>query len=321
MIWLTWRQHRRQLLFTVLGLAALAAFIVPTGIAMHNAFADKGIAACMAATRPSEACDLAIRQFRDQYSSLSVVGVLLLLVPLLVGLFWGAPLVAREVEHGTHRLIWTQGVSRREWALVKFGFVGLATVALASIYGFGISWWLTPLSQIGDMSRFDPLLFDMQGVVPIGYTLFAVALGVFAGTLWPRMLPAMGLTLAGFVGVRVAVALLARPNYLAPLTVTSPLQSDQPIGNGISDWVINTGIRDASGNMIASHAQIVCGASPDGPGKGCGVELGIGPGAYNWEQYQPASRFWLFQGIETSLFAVLALALLFFAVRRIRRLS
>ena len=30
MIWLTWRQHRKQLLFTVVGLAALAAFIAPT---------------------------------------------------------------------------------------------------------------------------------------------------------------------------------------------------------------------------------------------------------------------------------------------------
>ena len=60
-------------------------------------------------------------QFTNQYSSMMFIGILLLLLPLLIGLFWGAPLVSREVEHGTHRLVWTQGVSRRRWAAVKFG--------------------------------------------------------------------------------------------------------------------------------------------------------------------------------------------------------
>ena len=60
--------------------------------------------------------------FSNQYNSWLSLGILFLILPVLVGLFWGAPLVAREVEHGTHRLVWTQGVSRRRWALVKFGW-------------------------------------------------------------------------------------------------------------------------------------------------------------------------------------------------------
>ena len=42
-----------------------------------------------------------------------------------------------------------------------------------------------------------------------------------------------------------------------------------------------------------------------------------GPGAYNQELFQPADRFWLFQGIETALFVALALVLV--AVWLVRR--
>jgi len=37
---------------------------------------------------------------------------LVLAVPLLIGMFWGAPLISREFEAGTFRLAWTQGVTR-----------------------------------------------------------------------------------------------------------------------------------------------------------------------------------------------------------------
>lgn len=146
--------------------------------------------------------------------------MLFLVLPLLVGLFWGAPLVAREVEQGTHRFAWTQGVSRRQWALVKFGFVGAVTVAAAVVYGLGMSWWAAPLSQAGQQGRFNVFFFDMQGVVPVGYTVFAVALGIFAGVFWPKVLPAMAVTLAGFTGLRIALTVLARPHYL-PLRTRS----------------------------------------------------------------------------------------------------
>src|SRR5262249_38714069 len=125
MIWLTWRQHRKQLLFSVLGLAALAVFMYPTGRAMRSDFARLGLSACADQMHGpgNSACDTVMRQFTDRWAPFTLVGLLFLVLPLLVGLFWGAPVVAREVEHGTHRLVWTQGVSRRQWALVKFGFV------------------------------------------------------------------------------------------------------------------------------------------------------------------------------------------------------
>ncbi|MEV0725156.1 transporter [Micromonospora purpureochromogenes] len=329
MIWLTWRQHRKQAFFTLLGFAALAALMVPIGLSMRHTFADLGLADCVrqlagtdvaAATR--ETCDAGFRRFTNRYGSLNLVAVLLLTLPVLVGLFWGAPLVAREVEHGTHRFAWTQGVGRTRWALVKFGLVGAAVVVLAVCYGLGMSWWVEPLTQAAYEGRLGVIVFDLQGVVPIGYTLFAVALGIFAGTVWKRMLPAMGITLAGFIGVRAAVAVLARPHYQPARTLTFPIEGVTEAAMSRGDWILSQGIRNPDGTMMAEDTRIMCPPGGKGPeGRACGAELGLQPGAYNWQLYQPADRFWLFQGIETGIFIALAALLLYLAVRRVRRIA
>ncbi|GIG55779.1 transporter [Longispora fulva] len=330
MMWLTWHQHRRQALFTLIGLAALAALMIPTGLSMRSTFTSLGLPDCVAKAGDAqlvppggETCNAALHQFHSQFGDLSSVGVLFLVLPLLVGLFWGAPLVAREVEQGTHRMVWTQGISRRRWALVKFGLVGSVTLAVAVVYGLGMSWWLAPLGQSGHPSRFDVLLFDMQGIAPIGYTVFAVALGVFAGTVWHKVLPAMAATLTGFVGVRIALTTLARPHYLPARILTYPVKGAvlQP-NRTLGDWVQSFGVRDATGKLVAANSEIACSADATASGTtDCGAGLGIGPGAYNWQQYQPAGRFWLFQGIETGIFLALAGLLLYLAIRRIRRIA
>ncbi|MEH1054627.1 transporter [Micromonospora sp. CPCC 206171] len=329
MIWLTWRQHRKQAFFTLLGFAALAALMVPIGLSMRHTFADLGLADCVrqlagtdvpAATR--ETCDAGFYRFTNRYGNLNLVAVLLLTLPVLVGLFWGAPLIAREVEQGTHRFVWTQGVARSRWALVKFGLVGSAVVALAVCYGLGMSWWVEPLTQAAREGRLGMIVFDLQGVVPIGYTLFAVALGIFAGTVWKRMLPAMAITLAGFIGVRAAVAILARPHYQPARTLTFPIEGVTEAAMSRGDWILSQGIRNPDGTMMAEDSRIMCPPGGKGPdGRACGAELGLHPGAYNWQLYQPADRFWLFQGIETGIFVALAALLLYLAVRRLRRIA
>ncbi|MFD0784624.1 ABC transporter permease subunit [Micromonospora azadirachtae] len=329
MIWLTWRQHRRQALFTLVGLAALAALMIPTGLMMRSSYADKGLAECLRvlnAVQPdpehARSCNRALNQFADQFNSMSLLGVLFLVLPLVVGLFWGAPLVAREVEQGTHRFAWTQGVGRRQWALVKFGFVAVVAVVVAVVYGLGMSWWATPLTGAAQQSRFDVFFFDMQGFAPIGYTLFAVALGVCAGVFWPKMMPAMAVTLGGFVGLRILLTVLVRPHYLPPETRTIPIEGTvgEP-GGALGDWILEKGIRNAGGRMVLSDAQAACSAAA-GPADGkCPPIVEFGEGAYNWQLYQPADRFWLFQGIESGIFVALAAVLLYLAVRRIRRVA
>ncbi|MEV6816109.1 transporter [Micromonospora sp. NPDC051296] len=322
MMWLAWRQHRKQALFTVIGLAVLAVVMVPTGLAIRGRFADLGLADCVSQGSQTKDCGRAFNDFNSQYDTLLLTGILFLVLPLLVGLFWGAPLVAREVEQGTHRFVWTQSVSRERWAVTKFGLVGAVTLAAAVGYGLGMAWWLDPLVAGGGRSRFDVLFFDMQGVAPIGYTLFAVALGVFAGTVWPRMLPAMAATLGGFAAVRIGLTAVLRPHYLPAREHTYPLVSAGGFDEGQlrGAWTLSDGIRDASGTMVMPGAQVNCPPGSKGPGGGpCGEEFGAG--AYNWLLYQPADRYWLFQGIETGIFVALAAILLYLTIRRVRRIA
>src|SRR6266540_1774918 len=339
MIWLTWRQHRKQLLFTVLGLAVLAALMVPTGRQMHRAYVDTGLADCLHKLGRSElipvessACRPQLQQFNNKYENFAFLGALFVFLPLLVGMFFGGPLVAREVEHGTHRLVWTQGVSRLRWAIVKFGLVGASALAVATAYALLLSWWFMPLNH-SVSSRLSWLFFDVQGIVPVAYTLFAVALGTFAGTVWRRVLPAMAVTLVGFLGLRIAVAVLARPRFRPTVERRFPVLGTMLPNPANDDWVMSQGIYTASGKLVASDSMALCGSrpgaspspgglsqtpspAPSGPQSPC-AEYGVG--AYNAQTYQPGGRFWLFQYIEAGLFVALAALLLSLAVRQVRR--
>jgi hypothetical protein len=327
MIWLTWRQYRKQALYTLIALASLAALMLPTGLAMHHAFSNSGLATCLdklgtAQLIPSggDGCGTLSQQFGNQFSGLTFVGILFVVLPVFVGLFFGAPLVAREVEHGTHRLVWTQGVTRRHWARVKFGVIGAVTLLLAVVYALGMSWWFGPIVSIGG-GRLDPVAFDVQGIAPIGYTLFAVALGSYAGTVSRKVLPAMGITLVGYVAVRILVETLVRPHYMAPESLSAPIQDAQQWNPASGDWVYAQGVINGTGHLVAPNSQIQCSAAD----ARCGNELiqqGFGAGPYsNWMQYQPGTRFWAFQGIETGIFLALAALLLYLTVRRIRRIA
>jgi hypothetical protein len=320
MTWLAWRQHRKQVLFAVIGLLGLAALLVPTGIGEHRAFVDTGLADCLrtmdrAAGAPGGACDQAATAFINRYEGLAPVAVLFVFLPLLVGMFFGAPLVAREVAHGTHRLVGTQGVSRGRWALVKVGLITVTALAVSAAYALLLTWWMEPLGPIA--GRMTPLFYDHHGLVPVAYTVFAVALGIFAGTVTRKVLPAMAMTLVGFVALRAVVAILARPNFLPQERRTFEVAHGTPPNRLLGDWVLTREIRDATHRKVGDGFSICSWPDPVPVPDPCDEQYG--PGAYNLEIYHPAERFWTFQAIESGLFLALAVILLVWAVYRVRR--
>jgi ABC-type transport system involved in multi-copper enzyme maturation permease subunit len=344
MIWLTWRQHRKQVLYTAIGLVALGAVMLPTGLSMHHVFTNSGLAACLAklgtaqiVSGNADTCGSLSGQFSRQFNAMGFIAILFLILPGLVGLFYGAPLVSREVEQGTHRFVWTQTVSRRRWAVTKFGLIGAITLVFSALYTLGMDWWSGPLTAEG--GRMGPLVFDFEGVVPIGYTLFAVSLGIFAGTLWKKVLPAMGVTLTGFVAVRVLIETLARSRYMSPLTASLPITGSNQFNNASGAWIYTNGITNGNGRLVLPNTVISCGSdsgsagntsvrgaipSRTDPCNGGGglLSRGLGPAPFsNSMQYQPASRFWEFQGIETGIFLALAAILVYLAIRRLRQIG
>ena len=325
MTWLVWRQHRMQLLCGVAALVVLGAFFVATGLPMHDRFEKAGLPECLPQTIDSKVvvsdvtevdptgpvtaseaggtgegantddsreaaisrCAQAANDFYNDHQNVVFAGLLLLILPMLVGMFWGAPLVAREIEHGTHRLVWTQGTSRLRWAATKIGLVSIGVLAITAIYAAMLTWWITPVIQTSGQ-RFDFIFFDIHGIVVFGYVMFALALGIFAGAVTGRLLPAMATTVVGFIAVRLLVMLAARNHYRP--TETRPVP-DLATGFGQmrndlhGDWI------------VASHAR----------------------GSTEVLTIHPASDFWAFQAIETTIFMALAIALLTGSIFWVRR--
>ena len=237
-------------------------------------------------------------------------------MPLLLGFFWGAPLLARELEHGTHRLAWTQSVGRLSWLSVKLVFITGFTALVAVAYALVVSWWSGPLdASTGD--RFQPGNFDQQGLVPVAYALFAVTLGTFAGAVMRKTLAAMAVTLGGFLVVRVGVAVLIRRHFVSPVTERyAPLPGHDTTHAGA--WVLSQRTFDGAGHPV-NQFQIgpTCHEAPGASVRA--VDRCIrAHGFLNVDVFQPASRFWLFQGIESALFVGLALALLAFTIWWVR---
>jgi len=182
-----------------------------------------------------------VSHFKTQFGAYGAIARYLIVVPALAGLFIGAPLLAREFEHGTHRLAWTQSVTRQRWLLAKTLLLSLATAAAALALA-GISmWWRQPFDNLE--GRMSPARFDIEGVVVPAYAVFALALGVVAGLLLRRTIPAMSVALGVFVAVRLGVEKLLRPHYLAPLhRIATPGRPTY-----VSDWVLQNSFVDAVG--------------------------------------------------------------------------
>ncbi|MEV4642337.1 transporter [Actinoplanes sp. NPDC049548] len=326
MLWLTWRQHRAELAGALILIAALAVPLILTGLTMREAFDSGGLAACAGAgSGPETACTRALNVFLGEYSEWGTQVIWVQLLPAVAGVFVGAPLLGREFEHGTWKVAFTQSVTRTRWLGVKLAVVGLGVVAVFAVLAALFAWWRTPLNAVeGPM---EPKAFNVQGVNLPAAALLAFAVGVLAGAVLRRTVPAMAVALVAFVAIRVPIELYARPHYLPPVWATADPVTDSAgawIGSP-TDWVLDTGYVDAAGHKLteAEGLTILRGVYGDGTslhGPGSPLERYLaGHGLRHLVEYQPAARFWTFQLIEAGIYIGLAVVLLAAAVWFIRR--
>ena len=302
---LLWRLHRNQVMFAAAALAALTVVLLVTGSVMAHDY-DTALANC----RATQSCgDLGSELFRGDGMIIDLVD-LTVVVPLLFGLFWGAPLLAKELEDGTHNLVWTQGVPRRRWLRSTVGWGLVAAAAWGGSIAALVSWWRFPENALD--TRF--AAFDIQGVVPVAYAVFAVALGIAIGSVVRRVLPALAITIAVFLAVRVPIAVYLRPHFLPPLRTVASLRA--PTGA----WVLSQSLVGPHGATVGDLFSVPAACQPTGfDGKGLVAKCLADHGFHMATIYQPASRFWAFQGIEAGIFVVLAGALVAFAFRWVLR--
>jgi len=327
---MTLRQFRTEGVISFGLLAVLAVVFVVTGphlAHVNDAFqsACKAAGDCATASNPVLEVDPLLQ---------SALPFIVTVAPALIGLFFGAPLIARELETGTFRLAWTQSITRRRWLAMKLGLVGLAAMAVGGLLTWMVDWWASPLDAV-NKNRFDPSNFGFHGVAPIGYAGFAFVLGATAGVLLRRTIPAMGATLVGFVAARLAVEYWVRPHLAPPLHESLSLLST---GFGIvglsaststsslyppsviipNAWELSTAVVDKSGHALTGQYFFhACSAyrqfPPPSPAAmqaahaACITKLA---GVFRTvATYQPGSRFWPFQWAEMGIFLAVAMAL------------
>ena len=238
----------------------------------------------------------------------------------------GGPLVARELETGTTQFAWTQGITRRRWLATKVGWALLAAAAWGGAVSALVTWWSGPVNVL-QHQNFQPSQFDIQGIVPVGYAVFAVALGLAMGTLLRRTLPAMAITVGVFTFLRLVIGQDFRSRYITAITKTFTFLHRPPLPTGsywlVSGGVVGPGAQIPSSSLTGNGPHInIDGVSinPSNLPSACRALVFQAPqqffscltarGYHGFISYQPASRYWAFQGIETGIFVALAAVLI-----------
>ena len=354
MIRLSLLQLRVQAITAAAGLIAFAVLLAATGPHLASLYAASGLRGCQPASCSQQASNF-LQQVNSTgpYATVYTLSVILIaLTPAVTGLFWGAPLLARELETGTFALAWSQSVTRTRWLAVKLAVGGLAAMAVTEALSLLFAWWAAPLGRAAGlggsgnslgMNQFSPLAFATHGITPLGYAAFAFTLGVTAGALIRRTIPAMAITLAIFAALQIATPLWIRPNLFPASHTTLPIAfSDTTLNlytansahtftyslataDGLPGqpeaWIRSSGAADAAGHPVSTvPSACTPAASSGGPGPAfakCLTSQGIRIAV----AYQPASRYWPLQCTETGIYLLLSLALAGYCFRRLSRLS
>jgi hypothetical protein len=313
--WVTWRQHRLTLAGVAALLGGLSLYLLITGLKMHSAYAS--VAACHPAS--SAACEnVANIVNNDYHPTAQTFTGLLQVVPALIGVFAGAPLLAREIEAGTFRFAWTQGCGRLRWSVTKLILLGAPLAAAAWAFSVLFSWYYHPFFAEGLDGVLAPQLFDLRGVAYAAWTLAAFAIGALAGVLIKRTVSAMAASLATWTGLDLATVLFLRKHYEAPLIAkgAGPESSNVWV---VGQWFTGPGGHQVSQQTIGAIVQHAPASVQGARNAGVPVSWLAQHHYSQWWAYQPQSRFWHFQFIEGGWLLALSVALLTATVWLVRR--
>ncbi|GAA0935402.1 ABC transporter permease subunit [Virgisporangium aurantiacum] len=329
MIWLTWRQFRAQSIVAAGALALFAAYLVYLGLASRD-FYDTKIVGCTPDT-----CRLVTQQFQNDFGDMYILlGFVLIAVPGLIGIFWGAPLVTRELEEHTDRLVWNQSVTRARWLAVKLGGIALAAVAVTGLFSLLLTWSASRYDYVL-ADRFAASSFDARNIVPMAYGLFAFVLGTVVGMVVRRTVPAMAITLAVFAVVQVLIPSVVRQHLMPPVTTTVTVDAsvfDRIDGISLREsggmflqgysipggWSLSTEAQllKADGSAYGSEDARKCmAAGSREENEACTVAANL----HFSHTYHPGSRYWPFQWIELSLYVTVSALLAAFGFWWLRR--
>jgi hypothetical protein len=219
MLWVTWRQHRGFLITVSAVFCAAVAGLLVAGMRIHHDYAL--LRACRPAVAP--ACQGLSNFFNStDWHQGQAFHVAVQAAPVLVAMFAGPPVVARELETRTFRFTWTQGIGRVRWTAAKLALLGSVLTIAAFAISELLTWFYVPFLTTHRLTMLAPTVFDTSGVSYAAWTLTAFCLGAFLGTLVRRTLAAMAITLGVYVGVAALTWFYLRNHY--PVSSYWPMQ-------------------------------------------------------------------------------------------------
>lgn len=324
MIWLTLRQHRLQIggLLAIAVLLAIALVLAADYAARVRT--DLGVDTCAPLPNTNFNCVQLDNEWRQRVGSLNFLFYALYVFPGLVASYVGGPLFAVEFERGTHRLAWTQSISRLRWAAIKLGLVLLVALAVGIILApFGGGQRVFN----GENSRRPFETFEIEGPALVSYFVFGLAVGAFVGAWSRRIITGMFVGLLVFAVVRVGVHNL-RPAYQEPATTAFanyqrfPFETSSQIPPDA--WVLGVKGFDLEGRPVADSTvtelvqeYVRASGGISTPTKNDTTFL-LEHGVVRRWAYQPAERFWTFQVIEAAIFTGLAALFALLTLWRVR---
>jgi len=325
-MWLTWRRYRVRIILMALYAIALIIFMIITEHAYQSALTSCGF-------RPTgtqlSVCSGVISGAKS-HASYVVVGLQIL--PLLIGLILGTPLIASELEAKTNRLAWAQGVTRTRWLLMSWLTLVIPVAITMSLLALTVQWWLTHVraSDFVGTSLIQSNQFSISGVAPIAAAVFALSFGAGVGALWGRISWSVAATSVGLWGGLGVMTGWIVPS-LAPQVAVPVSAAKLPSSLG---WLVSAGVRRNPGvrvgpdtssvTAIVQHCGNIANSSSNmqsGGGNESLVYLNClkshGVQAVNF--YQPSSHYWILQWREVGVYLVLVAALLGLSVWVVRR--
>jgi len=317
-IWTTWRMHRSIFLASIAIAAAFAVWLAVTGTSELNAWTIFTSHHCSIETPGVSPICMNSLSGVDRFSSVNAAlcGVL----PAILGLVLGAPLVAGEMQLFTNRLAWTQSITRTRWLVAKVGVGALVTVGIVGALA-PLFWWWTDAAQRS--IHIQPSNFDISGFVIVAYALFAFMLGVALGALIRRTGWAFAVSIPLYIGARLVVQDFLRPSFGAVSKVVDPNSGPPALA-----WIVRSGF-------------VPVGRFSPAPGQAwnsylirmvtCQGANGVTKPAHSWKfcealyhvrdviQFQPENHYWALQAYESAIFLGAAIVLLGVTVAAVKR--
>ncbi len=275
--WLTWRQHRWTIISTAV-VAVVAAF----------ALLSTDLSDGMTSTIPLSGFYGLIVQ--------TAFGA-------VIGMFWGAPLIARELEERTYFVAWGQDVTPTNWLRGKLVVLGAIAVVLGICVGAGDGYR-------GDQNRTWGM-FEASPIVQIGYVLLGLGIGVLAGLLTRHTVTAMAATLVFYTMIRAILAVTVRDRYLP--AERSIARWDQTTSVPQGALQLGDGFVDTTLKSVPVAEQCERFAIPSS----CMRSTKSAAGTY--VDYQPIERLGTFRVMEFLVCVLIAVAAFYITFRLLRR--